>query len=200
MKIKMDKLIRQKFLYLCFIIIILLAIPIEVNAQTIEVMSLTEFSTAKPPTSIKVRLMEPLSLDKNTILESGAEITGNLIDVVSPKRLKRDANFSFQPITYCIDGKTVQIEKKIKASYTEPLDKGQIARNTALGVGNFFIKGLSTGVNAVKGAIENEEDNRLKSSVVSAYESSPISYIEKGENIEIKNNEIFYLKFPKIKK
>ena len=93
-----------------------------------------------------------------------------------------------------------EVSQDITASYTEPIDKGQAAKNAALGVGNYFVKGLSMGVAAVEGAVKNEEDNRLKSSVVSVYEASPLSLANKGEDIEIKQSQVFYLKFPKPEK
>lgn len=52
------------------------------------------------------------------------------------------------------------------------------------------------GVAAVKGAVQNEEENRIKSSAVSVYEASPFSYVEKGEDLDIKFSQSFYLKFP----
>ena len=62
------------------------------------------------------------------------------------------------------------------------------------------MKGLSTGVAAIEGAVKNEEGNRIKSTAVSVYEASPLSYIEKGEELDIKSGESFFLKFPSNKK
>ena len=186
----------QKFLYLCFSII-LSGMFCQAYSQTIEVESLSDFTTENPPSSITVKLLEPLELAPDVILKAGVKVSGKLIDVVSPKRLKRDASFSFKPEYYLTeDGKKHNIDIDVVASYTEPIDKGQLAKNTALGVGNFFVKGLSMGVAAVEGAVENAQDNRIKSSAVSVYEASPFSYVEKGEDLNIKNFQSFYLKFP----
>lgn len=191
---------KQKFLFLCFIIL-LSGMFNQTYARTIEVLSLSNFSTEAPPESISVKLLEPLGLTESITINAGDTVVGDLTDVVSPKRLKRDAGFSFKP-KYYIDenGNKNQINEDITASYTVPIDKGELAKNAALGVGGHFVKGLSIGVAAVEGAVKNPEDNRLKSSVVSAYESSPFSYVEKGQELEINENEYFYLKFPKIKK
>lgn len=186
----------QKFLYLCFSII-LSGMFCQAYSQTIEVESLNDFTTENPPSSITVKLLEPLELAPDVILKAGVKVSGKLIDVVSPKRLKRDASFSFKPEYYLTeDGNKHNIDIDVVASYTEPIDKGQLAKNTALGVGNFFVKGLSMGVAAVEGAVENAQDNRFKSSAVSVYEASPFSYVEKGEDLNIKNFQSFYLKFP----
>ena len=186
---------KQKYFYLGFIIF-LLGCFTAVYAQTIEVRSFDDFSTANPPSSISIELLEPLSLSEDKILDIGTKVDGELFDVVSPKRLKRDAGFSFKPkLYYDEDGKTHIIYNNITASYTEPIDKGKVAKSAVLGVGNFFVKGIKTGVTVVEGAVKNEQGNRLKSAGVSLYESSPVSYVEKGEEIEIKKEESFFLKF-----
>lgn len=187
---------KQKILYFGFLIL-LSGMFQQTYAQSVGVESLSEFSTANPPKSISIKLTEPLELTSGITLNAGDEIQGELVDVKSPKRLKRDAGFSFKPKLYIDnEGKTHNIENDITASYTEPVDKGKLAKNTALGVGSFFVKGLSLGYAAVEGAVKNDEDNRLKSSAVSVYESSPLSYVNKGEDIKIEKSQIFYLKFP----
>lgn len=188
----------QKYFYLGFLLI-LSGMFTQTYAKTIEVVSLSDFSTANPPASITVKLMEPLELTSDTTLKAGVTVYGNLVDVVSPRRLKRGASFSFRPKSYTeSDGKTHNITTDIVASYSLPIDKGNLAKSAALGVGNYFVKGLSVGVAAVEGAVNNNEDNRFKSSVVSAYESSPLSYIQKGSDLEVKKSQSFYLKFPDI--
>lgn len=192
---------RQKILYSSFISIILLGFAASANASTVEVMSLNDFSTANPPSTITIQTLEPIEYAKNKYVPSGLEITGKIVDVKSPERLKRDACFSFKPISYKdADGVSHNIKRQVKAKYTRPLDKGQMAGKVAKSAGNFFIKGFSMGVSAVQGAVKNEENNRLKSSAVSLYEASPISYVEKGEDITIKKSETFYLKFPDYQK
>lgn len=190
---------KQKIFYLCFLLLIS-GMFNKAYAQTVEVISLSSFSTENPPAEIKIQLSDPLELTEEVTLQPGTKINGNLVDVVSPKRLKRDATFSFQPTSYVDDkGNICKIEEQIVAPYTIPIDKANIAKNTALSVGNHFVKGLSIGVAAVEGAVKNPEDNRLKSSVVSAYKSSPLSYVEEGEELDVAQDQHFFLKFPNIK-
>lgn len=186
---------RQKFLYFVFLLL-LSGMFSKAYAQTVEVRALDSFSTAKPPKSVSVQLLEPLVLTDSITLSSGAIVTGDLFDVVSPKRLKRDAGFSFCLKSYKdLEGNLHMLNSHIVASYSKPIDKGGLAKNAALGVGSFFVKGLSVGVAAVSGAVKNEEGNRVKSSAVSAYESSPLSLVEKGEDLNIEENMHFFLKF-----
>ena len=186
---------RQKNFYFVFLIV-LSGMFAKTYAQIVEVMSLNDFSTAEPPKTISVKLIEPLELKNTQIFEAGTVLNGDLVEVISPKRLKRDAGFSFKPVTYTdLDGNTRKSDLNITAKYTKPVDKDGLAKNAALSVGNHFIKGLSMGVTAVKGAVQNEEGNRLKSSAKSVYEASPFSYAEKGEDLYINANQNFFMKF-----
>jgi hypothetical protein len=190
----------QKKIFLCFLIILSCTFG-KAYAQTVEVEALSSISTENPSKTMSVKLLEPLEISNEQILESGVILKGNLTDVVSPKRLKRNAGFSFKPSSYVdLNGNTKAFKSNIKASYTVPIDKKHLAKNAALGVGNHFLKGLSTGDAAIEGAVKNEEGNRIKSTAVSVYEASPLSYIEKGEELDIKSGESFFLKFPSNKK
>lgn len=185
-----------------FVLLIMLSgIFAGVYAQTVEVAALQSFSTANPPKTLSVKVLEPLELSEGVYVKPGEVLNGRLTEVISPKRLKRDAGFVFCPTSY-IDagGATHRINSNISASYTSRIDKGGLAKSAALGVGSFFVKGLSMGVAAVSGAVKNEEGNRIKSSAVSVYEASPVSLVEKGEDLRIGLYQTFYLKFPNVKK
>lgn len=103
--------------------------------------------------------------------------------------------FTFVPEVLKTDGKVIELKGYYPAKYTTKLNKGQMAKSAALSVGNHFVKGLSMGYSAIEGAVKNEQDNRLKSGAVSLYESSPLSYVEKGHEIEIAEEQIFLLNF-----
>lgn len=190
----------QKNLFLGFLVLSVIAIGSFAYAKTVEVVSYDSFSTANPPSSVNIQLLDNLEISAGTIIPTGAEINGKLVDVVSPKRFKKNATFSFQPEWYIVNGSKHNLEGTVKAKYTTALDKAGIAKNAALSVGNHFVKGLTMEVAAVQGAIKNEEGNPIKSGAKSMYEASPLSYSEKGSDIEIKQNQVFYLKFPDISK
>lgn len=189
----------QKNLFLGFLVLLITGLCNVSYAKTVEVEALETFNTANPPASIKVKLLDELELTSNLTIEAGSEISGLLIDVESPKRLKRNAKFSFKPNWY-IDknGEKRIIHEDVTASYTTTLDTAQLAKKTALGVGNHFVKGLTVGVAAIEGAVENESGNRIKSGAKSFYEATPLSYAGKGQDIQINKNQVFYLKFPNI--
>lgn len=167
-----------------------------VFAETVTVQALEDFSTTNPPKFLTVKLFNDIQLDENLILKNGNLITGKIIDIDKPKRLKRDAKFTFQLIRVeDSSGNYFHITNYYTATYTTKLNSGNMVKSAALTVGNHFVKGMSLGYYAVEGVVKNEEGNRLKSSATALYKNSPVSYVEKGEEVNIKNGEIFYLKF-----
>ena len=182
----------KNFLFSIFICII----GASAYAETIAVEALENFSTAKPSNTLKVRLLSDISLNNQLTLKNGDIVYGNIIDVQSPKRLKRDAKFSFQPIKYeTPNGEIENIKQTITANYTTHINKAEVAKSAALTVGNHFVHGISVGYRAVEGAVKNEENNRIKSTAAAVYNSTPISYINKGSDIIIKENDVFLLNF-----
>ena len=175
------------------LILCLLAQP--VMAKTIHVQALENFSTANPPKQYSVKVLDELVLDENITLQENDILKGKVVDIKNPKRLKRNAMFTFVPEELKSGGKVIELKGYYPAKYTTKLNKGQIAKSAALSVGNHFVKGLSMGYNAIEGAVKNEQDNRLKSGVTNAYEESPISLVEKGEQLDIKTGDDFYFVF-----
>lgn len=179
-----------------FLTLLICLISQSAFAKTIHVQALEDFSTGNPPKEYSIKVLDELQLSENVTVKENDTLLGKIVDVTDPKRLKRDASFTFVPETIKTkNGETIRIIGYYPAKYTTKLNKGQIAKSTALGVGSYFVKGLSLGYSAIEGAVKNEQDNRFKSSVTSVYESSPVSYVEKGKELEIKKDEVFLLNF-----
>lgn len=184
----------KKFYLYCLVIMGMLVQP--VFAKTVPVQALEDFSTANPPRTMRVKILDGVVIDDNLLFENGYIVEGKIVDVKDPKRLKRDATFTFVPMNFMDDKGNISIIKGYyPAKYTTKINKGELAKSAALGVGNFFVKGLSMGYSAVEGAVKNEKDNRFKSSVNAVYEDSPFSYVEKGGEIVIQKEQNFYLNF-----
>ena len=69
-------------------------------AEVLQVESLTKFSTAEYPSEVRVKALNDIDLAPDINIKEGYTLTGKLVDVASPKRLKRDAKFSFMPMYY----------------------------------------------------------------------------------------------------
>ena len=167
-------------------------------AVQMKVIAINEFKTDKPSDSLDVRVVEATELGKYN-LGVNSTLHCKVIKVIEPKRGKRNASFFVQPLYY-IDGdnNTVKIEEEIYGKYSkfvlskEELKKippFKVMKTAALAVGNYFIKGLSIAYSFGEGVVKNEQDNRLKSGVTNAYESSPLSIISEGEQLDIKVGE-----------
>lgn len=176
------------------LILCLLAQPI--FAKTIPVESLKDFSTEHPTNTFSVKVLDELTLDKNITLQSGDILDGEIVDVKNAKRLKRNATFTFVPEYLTkTDGQEIKITGYHPAKYTQKLNKVEIAKDAALTVGNHFVQGISMGYKTIEGVVKNEQNNRLKSGANALYESTPLSYIEKGKEIIIPKNQNFLLNF-----
>ena len=176
-------------------LLLLMLLMSPVFAATIHVKAMEDFSTENPTKSFSIKLLEDLPAG-NEAFKAGDILDGKIVDVVNPKRLKRNAAFSFVPLSVKnTEGEIFDIKGYYPAKYTTKLNKGEMVKSAALGVGNYFVKGVSMGYRAVEGAVKNEKDNRFKSSVNEVYESTPFSYVEKGEPIILEKNDIFLMNF-----
>lgn len=187
------------------IILVLMLFQISVchAACQMKVVALEEFRTDAPTETIKVKVLQESTLGKydigvNSILEC------QVLQVVDPKRLKRNASFYVKPISYTVNNTTCKIEEDFYGKYStfvlskeeiKEIPPGKVIKSAAMTVGNYFVKGLSTCVAFVQGFAKNEKDNRFKSGVVNAYEESPLSYISEGQQLDIKVGDDFYLVF-----
>ena len=172
-------------------------------ANYLKVTAMEDFDTASPKETFNVQLREDgflgqYSLGVNSILHC------QVLQIVDPKRGKRDASFFIKPLTFTENGQVKTIEEEMYGKYTtvvlskeeiKKLPYGRMVKNGVLMVGSYFVKGLSIGVSFVEGFAKNEKDNRFKSGVANAYEESPISLVEKGDELEIKTGDDFYFVF-----
>ena len=172
-------------------------------ADYLKVTAMEDFSTDSPKKTFNVRLREEGTLGKYE-LPTNSILHCQVLQVVDPKRGKRNAVFFVKPLTYTQGNQTLKIQEEMYGKYTtvvlskeeiKKLPYGKMIKNGALMVGSYFVKGLSIGVAFVEGVAKNEQDNRLKSGVTNAYEESPISLVEKGEQLDIKTGDDFYFVF-----
>lgn len=183
--------------------LILITIFLSTNsvcAKLVKVKALSDFTTENPPKIWKIEIVDEFETKNGIICYSGSVITGKIQNVKSPKRLKRNAVFTFIPTELydSISKKTIQIKENIKGKYSTMSDitVGSVVKTGAVAAGSHFINGfIGPSFALVEGAVKNEEGNRAKSAAKSVYESTPVSYIEKGKELEIKENQIFVMNF-----
>ena len=173
-------------------------------AKNIKVEAMSDFSTETPSKTWQLKIVEDTVLEDGTALCSGSIIEGDIINVKSPKRLKRDASFVFEPTKYhdAKSGQVYTIKRDFHGKYkaNTNLNAKDLAKKGAITVGNHFFYGaIGPGIALVEGAVKNEKGNRAKSAVVSAYESTPLSYANKGQEISIPKGTVFVMSFKSAK-
>lgn len=168
-------------------------------AETLKVEAITSFTTKNPPKNVQLKAKDEIQLTDDIKIQKGDILSGYLIDIKKPKRLKRNATFNYEIKTITNSaGQTVNIEENNVAKFVPSMhiDKKELAKNAALSVGNHFVEGLSVSYHLVEGAVNSESGlgNRMTSAVESAYDNSILSYIRKGKEVVINTGDIFGLK------
>lgn len=188
----------KKFLFKVGLIVFLCGFISPVFADRLHVQAMSDFSTFKPVNTITFKALNGIELSPDVKIWGGYVVNARIHEVIPPKRLKRNATFRIVPVSYTDnEGRTFRINEEFVGKFSPKfdLDKGQLAKSAALTVGDYFVKGISLGYHAVEGAVKNEEGNRAKSSAVSVYKNSPLSYVENGQEVEIKKDDLFSFTF-----
>lgn len=184
-----------------FLLLVMLIFSTSVYAKNVKVEAMSDFSTVNPPEFWSVKIVDGFMIEDYPVY-AGSVVKGKIESVADPKRLKRNANFTFIPTDY-YDYKTQQwyeIKRDFSGKYSSLTDVSakSIAKTGAVAVGNKLVDGFfGPSVALVEGSVKNEKGNRAKSAVVSVYESTPISYVNKGKELEIKQGQIFVMSFKK---
>ena len=193
---------KNKFLISLMTFIISVAAA-NAASYKVHVIATEQFNTAQPAQKISVKVLEAAELG-NYSLSPKDVLYCDVIKVTDPKRGKRSATFAVRPDHFVKDSETVKISDNFYGKYAsrviskeelKNVDAVKVGKKAALTVGSHFVKGLTTGVTLAEGMIENEEGNRLESGVKKVYKESPLSYVEKGQELEIKTGDSFYLIF-----
>ena len=186
--------------YLLILGIALLICNQPAMAENVKVEAMSDFTTANPPSTWNLKIVEGFTTKAGFEVAKGSVITGKITDVTNPKRLKQDASFKFIPVSFydAKTGETYQVKKDLVGKYNSlgDIKAGDIVEKGAIAAGNHFIScTIGPGVALVKGVVKNEEGNRVKSAAVSVYESTPLSYVSKGKEREIKQGQQFTMNF-----
>lgn len=176
-------------------LLILFCTKLGVNAETITGTALSDFSTENPVGTFTVKINEGFTVDNYKHYKAGTVFYGKVEKVVNGQIGKRKGYFVFTPTHYANQDDVHQLTTgnlEIKVSYYKPFDKEQAMKNlTNLGLTTaagkiLHVPFLSEGISFVKGTVSPEEDtNRIISGVKSAYKSSPLVYVEKGEELYV---------------
>lgn len=182
------------------IIFLLMLLTSPAFAKNVKVEAMSDFSTENPPETWQLKIVEGFTANNGFVVYAGSIIEGKIENVTDPKRLKRNAKFTFVPTKYydTYNNKNYSVEQNLEGKYSSLSDVSvkSVAKTGAVMVGNKLVDGFfGPGVAIVEGAVKNEQGNRAKSAVVSVYESTPLSYANKGKELEIKQGQVFVMSF-----
>lgn len=169
-------------------------------AKNVKIEAMDDFSTVNPPKTWKVKVLEGFTADNGIVVHKNTIIEGDIVNVKSPQRLKRNATFKFVPKTYYDPQNAVEkpVKRDFEGKYsaTSNLDKKSLAKSGVISAGNMLIGSfVAPTVGLVEGVVTNKEGNRAKSAVVGAYERTPLSYASKGKEMEFKAGQVFVMSF-----
>ena len=146
----------------------------------IVVKSLNDFSSQNPSTHIAVQVEDNYKMPNGEILPKGIIFNGEVIDIVQPKRGKRDGYIYYKLTEY----------KYNNSGFIKIKNENLIAKVKE------YSEHISYPINFARGVISPYEDtSRLKSGLKKTYEKSMFSYISKGDCMEFKNGDKIILIF-----
>lgn len=190
----------KKILFLC---VLLILCATSVNAKNVKVESLSFVNNESKTNNISAKVLYDTKLTDTITLKKDAIIDGEVIEIIEPKRGKRNGYLIIQPTSYSEGDKTTKIvNKKIRAKvkYYQEIDYKKVAIETGVDVGASFVKGGKYIVHFIEGVISpNEGETRMKSGFENLYQNSFISFIGKGKDINIKPKDELIYKFYKCK-
>lgn len=163
-------------------------------SHKLRVEAMEDFDSVNPAKELRVKIIKDSHIGSLPILTNDI-LNCEIQKITDPKRAKRDARI------YCIlksyednlgvhPFNDVYIAKYAKTSMKE--NRKKIIKTAITTAGGLVVKGLSFGVSFVEGVKKNEENNRIKSGFKKMYDDSLFSYIEYGDELSIKQGDMFY--------
>ncbi len=168
-----------------------------------KVTAIEEFKTDTPTETLNVKVNKDTALGQYNI-HSGDILNCKVLLVTDPKRGKQNANIFVEPVSFISGGKTTNINDEFVGKYSKTvlskeeimkMPKSGFIKKAALTVGSFYVKGLAPGVSLVEGIANDETGEPIRAGLKQVYKDSPLSYIEKGSELDLTVGEEFYLIF-----
>ena len=171
----------------------------EAKDVKVKVKSLSDTSIYSNAQNLRARVIEDTKMEGDITLQKNAILDSKVIEIVPPKRCKRNGYIIIQPVVYIYGDFVFPIkdqELRAKVTYYTKPDYKKAATEAAIGVGASFVKGGKYVVTFSEGIMNPEEgQTRLKSGFNNLYENSAISYVGKGKEMNVKEGDELVYKF-----
>ena len=153
--------------------------------------------------SLQFQTLDKYQISDINFIEKNAILTVKVKEHIHPKRGKRDGYLKINIISYTIpslnnkiiDAFDTEIYGTLKL--TTKKDLKEIAKSAGVSVVGHVLKipGFSQAVAVSKGLIKpNPDQNRLQSAGTNLYQSTPLTYKDKGKDICIEEDSIVVIK------
>ncbi len=187
--------------------VLFLSTTLSYAAENVKVLALEAFDTTNPSRTIEVKVAADAELGRYALYENNI-LRCEVINVVPPSRGKRNATFNVKLLSIITEDSSAQIDENWIGEYSKTvlskeelknIDKGDLALSATKSVGNLFVKGFGQGISFAEGVVENGGKKPIRSGIKKVYKDSPLSYVEKGQELKINTGDIFYFVFKKNK-
>ena len=154
-------------------------------------------------TLFQARVLKRAEFKSGLALNLNDEIEGVIIKSVEAKRGKREGYIIIHPTVIYREGIEIPFDYKNMEAKVLSFSKAELEKaeekarlDASLTIGGHYIPGLSHIFYFFKGlATPSQNQTRIQSGMKSLYENSPLSYIEKGKEMDIKEGDYIMLKF-----
>ena len=168
-------------------ITISLSVFLSVQAVVLKGKAVDEISTTAPKDTISIKVSKNVNLDDDIVLKKGYVLTGKMLNVTEPGEWHHNASFTFIPTSYTdLYGTSHKITKEIKATYRQKMKPDYKHSEITAGPWLFSPAYIDDTKKILQGETKevwNDYANR----------STPWG---KGDEIDIKPDEIIYFNFP----
>lgn len=178
-----------------FCIMLCLMFSLPGFAKTVLVQSLNNFSSTNPAKNISFKVVETEEFKNGYVLKKGTIIHSRVEQVTDPKRGKRNVYIVVRPTNIKIPHKNKQKRLLAKITPYKKVDKKEAAQKGAINVTGIILPGFTPIYYFCKG-YKNPEKGKTKmaSGRHCAYENSPLIYIEKGNELYIRQGAYLKMK------
>ena len=169
------------------ILILCLTLCTSADAAVLKAKAIDEISTTAPKEVIKVKLVRDFALTDEIKLKKNYILTGKMLNINEPGKWHKNASFTFIPTSYTdLDEKNHHITKEIKATYRQKMKPDFKHSEITLGSLMFSPAYIDDSKKIMDGEAKEVWDEY-------ANRSTPWG---KGDQIDIKQNEVIYFNFP----
>lgn len=196
----------RKIIYIALFFIIMMplfafakVLPYKIFVCSLQEIQTNELNQGKYYT---FQTIDNYQISKDEYIEDNSSVTIKINQYIKPKRGKRNGYLKITLVQYTIpseDDKIINLsDKHITGTLrlSNHLDKKELVKKVGITAAGHFLKipGFTQAVAVSKGILNpNPNQNRLQSAGNNLYETTPLPYTEKGDDLMIEEDAILVI-------